>query len=285
MAIDWRANNTPQLMDLSYNYGKEAAGSFMESFGRFYNQQRQQKKDDLLMTGMEIQNKRQDLAFQSAEKDFIDEGKFYESGGIKNAGEYKSGGEALDPAFAGAFAPLGGVAPKTQPTKTTVNSSEANMAPANRMVEGESVSVPTTNYSLSKKVGGADESHDSYTDRGFSSIGRNLTPGVVSVNTDVYPLGTVFREPDGTVRVALDRHGNADPNVVDFYQSPDKYTQSKGNRELSVIGRIPKSELPRTPSAVRSSLSKFGRVPEGEDAITSLARIGSGGTTTLAQGI
>lgn len=145
-----------------------------------------------------------------------------------------------------------------------------NVGPAAPGARG--VETPVTFYSLSRRVGGADETHDKWTDRGFSSKGQNLTPGVAAVNDKVYPLGTVLRDAEsGQVFLATDRHGNADPNVVDIYVPPDAYQQAKVARRFEVAGRVDK--VPTTPEGVRAVLAEFGTVPEGESAVESLARI------------
>ena len=136
-----------------------------------------------------------------------------------------------------------------------------------------SESIPSTNFSLPKSVGGVDEKYDSNTAKGNAAAGeRLLTPGVVAVNTDKYPLGTVFRDTrTGEAFIALDRHGNDDPNVVDFYKEPKDYVQNKVNRSLQVITKI--EDLPRSVQGVRDLLSKYGKVPSGESAVETLARI------------
>jgi len=153
-----------------------------------------------------------------------------------------------------------------------------------RLPAAAAVERPVTFYSLSKRVGGTDETHDRWTDRGFSSKGQNLTPGVAAVNDKVYPLGTVLRDAEsGQVFLATDRHGNADPNVVDIYVPPDAYQQAKVVRRFEVAGRVDK--VPTTPEGVRAVLAEFGTVPEGESAVESLARLSSDGAevTTLAK--
>lgn len=133
--------------------------------------------------------------------------------------------------------------------------------------------TPVTFYSLGRSIGGADETEDKWTNRGFSSKGRNLTPGVAAVNDKVYPLGTVLRDAEsGHVFLATDRHGNQDPNVVDVYVPPDAYQKAKVVRNFEVVGKVDK--IPTTPEGIREALAPFGKVPDGESAVESLARMG-----------
>lgn len=101
-----------------------------------------------------------------------------------------------------------------------------------------SLNVPTTTYSTGAAVGGMDEMQDSWTNKGYTSTGKNLSPGVVAVNPRVHPHGTVFRDDNtGEVFIAADSHGNKDPNVVDIFQEGNTYSPQKVNRNLSVVGR------------------------------------------------
>lgn len=145
--------------------------------------------------------------------------------------------------------------------------------------------TPVTFYSLGKSIGGADETEDKWTNRGYSSKGKNLTPGVVAVNDSVYPLGTVLRDVDsGEAFLATDRHGNKDPNVVDVYVPPGAYRAAKVNRNFEVAGKV--DEIPATAQGVRDVLANFGNVPEGESAEESLARLsGSGDQGAGSEGL
>lgn len=135
--------------------------------------------------------------------------------------------------------------------------------------------TPVTFYSLGKSIGGADETEDGWTNRGYGSEGhQNLTPGVVAVNTKRYPIGTVFRDTEsGQVFLAADKHGNEDPNVVDVYVSPDSYQPRKVTRNFAVVGKL--DEIPATADGVREALAQFGTVPDGESAAASLAKLGA----------
>ena len=120
--------------------------------------------------------------------------------------------------------------------------------------------VPTTSYSFGAAVGGPDEMQDKWTNRGYSATGKNLTRGVVAVNTSKYPLGTVFRDDDsGEVYIAADKHGNKDPNVVDIFREPDQYKPEKVNRNLRVIGNA--GAVPKTPEGVQAVLDRFRSTP------------------------
>lgn len=100
-----------------------------------------------------------------------------------------------------------------------------------------SFKAQTTNYSLGKDAGGPDEMQDYWTNRGYSSTGKNLAPGVVAVNPKVFKHGTVFQDADsGEVFIAADSHGNADPKVIDIYQPPGEYKKDKRARNMRVIG-------------------------------------------------
>ncbi|CAN5773851.1 hypothetical protein BH09VER1_BH09VER1_46300 [soil metagenome] len=138
--------------------------------------------------------------------------------------------------------------------------------------EPQATPVPITHFSLGRDVGGADPVQDSNTNRGYSALGPNLTPGSAAVNTNKYPLGTIFRDNDtGEVFLATDRHNNEDHNVVDLYQSPDRYQDTKTSRNLSVIGRA--AHIPHNAEELRKFLASLGNVPEGESAAETLARL------------
>lgn len=133
----------------------------------------------------------------------------------------------------------------------------------------ETIVAPSTFYSLGKSVGGSDETQDGWTNRGFSSMGKNLTPGVVAVNESKYPLGTIFKDAaTGEAFIAADRHGNEDESVIDFYVPPNSYHRKKESRRLQVVGEV--SDIPDTAGGIRELLSKYGKVPSGESAQESL---------------
>lgn len=116
--------------------------------------------------------------------------------------------------------------------------------------------TPVTHYSTGRAVGGPDESQDKWTNAGYTATGKNLTRGVVAVNPQVYPLGTILKDRQtGEVYLAADKHGNADPRVVDIYQEPDNYTREKGSRTFDVIGRVDK--VPGDAAGVQRLLSTF----------------------------
>lgn len=141
----------------------------------------------------------------------------------------------------------------------------------------ESVGVPTTSYSFGAAVGGPDEMQDKWTNRGYSSTGKNLTPGVVAVNPKRYPLGTVFKDKDsGETFLAADIHGNKNQDVVDIFQEPDSYKPTNGRRNLAVVGKVDK--VPDTPEGVRDVLSKFQQT-DGT-GVPSLSQVVSAKTPT-----
>jgi 3D (Asp-Asp-Asp) domain-containing protein len=138
--------------------------------------------------------------------------------------------------------------------------------------------VPTTGYSIGKSYGGTDETEDSGTGRGVGSFENELRPGVVAVNTNIYPIGTIFKNADtGNVYIAADKHGNSNPNVVDIYYTPSQYKQLKEKGtpntpvNLAVIGKVDQRDIPRTSDGLKNFLSQYGNVPEGEGAYEFLA--------------
>lgn len=134
--------------------------------------------------------------------------------------------------------------------------------------KGSDMSNPkTTRYSLGAKVGGPDELEDKWTNRGYSSTGQNLTPGVVAVNDSKFPLGTIFKDEKGNAYIAADRHGNKDAAVVDIYEPPSAYGKSKTQPKLEVVGKVSRKQIPGTVEGVRKLLSQYGTVPPGESAV------------------
>jgi hypothetical protein len=139
-------------------------------------------------------------------------------------------------------------------------------------VEGEAMPTPTskneiiapsTAYSFGKSVGGPDELQDKWTNKGYTSTGPNLIEGVVAVNTNKYPLGTIFKDSEsGKVYVAADRHGNKDSGVIDFFQNPENYTGGKTNRRLSIIASIPKNKIPKTREGMSELIKQYSEVPD-----------------------
>ncbi|MFZ4775130.1 MAG: hypothetical protein ACOYM3_07200 [Terrimicrobiaceae bacterium] len=148
--------------------------------------------------------------------------------------------------------------------------------------QGPRATLPVTFYSLSKNVGGSDEAHDTWTDKGFSAKGQNLTPGIAAVNPKVIPHGSVLRDvASGHVFLASDSHGNEDSSVVDLYVPPEAYSQQKTEREFELVGKV--DEVPTTAEGVREVLAKFGTVPQGDSAAQSLERLtGNGGGESAA---
>ncbi len=146
------------------------------------------------------------------------------------------------------------------------------------------VVVPSTGYSLGRSVGGTDEMHDKYTNQGFSATGRNLTPGVVAVNTSRYQLGTIFRDPKtGYCYIAADKHGNSNAGVVDFYKTPRDYQESPpaSSTAMEIVQRGAGARgVGKTPEAIRAQLEDAcgkGSVPPGESAKDFLAGNKGGG--------
>ncbi len=136
--------------------------------------------------------------------------------------------------------------------------------------------TPTTHYSQGRSVGGPDEMEDRWTNQGYTATGKNLTEGVVAVNPKVYPLGTILRDEDtGENFLAADRHGNDDPNVVDIYQAPGRYTRESKPRRLAVAGRLEK--IPTTAEGVRRALADFGGQTPRESTPSSQGQDPTGG--------
>jgi hypothetical protein len=153
--------------------------------------------------------------------------------------------------------------------------------------EGRKITAPVTNYSLGTNVGGPDELNDGNeansknpskwpgTNQGYSATGQNLTPGAVAVNTKAYPLGTVFRDDNGYAYIAVDKHGNKDPNVLDLYQTPDNYKNSPtGPRNFTIVGQVDK--IGKSPEELKAQLAQYGKVPEGGSAKDWLVGNGAG---------
>ena len=123
--------------------------------------------------------------------------------------------------------------------------------------------APSTAYSFGKAVGGPDELQDKWTNKGYTSTGPNLVEGVVAVNTNKYPLGTIFKDSEsGKVYVAADRHGNKDSSVIDFFQNPENYTGGKTNKRLSIIGAVPKNKIPKTKEGMSQLIEQYSNVPD-----------------------
>jgi 3D (Asp-Asp-Asp) domain-containing protein len=128
--------------------------------------------------------------------------------------------------------------------------------------------TPYTTYSRSAKSNGGvgDEMSDPDTDAGRTATGKNLTPGVAAVNTDVFPLGTIFKDPtSGRAYLAADVHGNRNHHVVDLYTPPDQYSGESGHKHLLVIGQIPRSQIPKTADGIQKMLMGYhdGSVDQG----------------------
>lgn len=139
------------------------------------------------------------------------------------------------------------------------------------------ITARATNYTLGQEVGGSKKelNTDSYTNKGYSSTGQNLTPGVVAVNPSVYPIGTVFKDENGYAYIAADKHGNTDPGVIDFYRTPSQYDTSRtGPVNLSVVGQVDK--IGKSPEELREQIAQYGKVPEGEAARDFLVENGTG---------
>ncbi|MEI6278299.1 MAG: hypothetical protein WCQ16_02805 [Verrucomicrobiae bacterium] len=134
------------------------------------------------------------------------------------------------------------------------------------------IRVQATNFSLGQSVGGADETEDPNTNAGHAATGHGLlTPGVASVDPSVYPYGTIFVDEKGFAHIAMDKHGNRDHGVVDFYQSPGSYQKKKEARNLRIVGKS--LYIPRSVHEVRVVLGQYGKIPPGESAVESLAAI------------
>lgn len=112
---------------------------------------------------------------------------------------------------------------------------------------------PVTYYSTGGAVGGPDERQDKWTNRGYTSTGQNLSPGVVAVGSDSYPLGTILKDPDtGEVFIAADR--SARKRSIDIYEPPEDYSARTGSRNFNVIGR---EKVPGSVSGIQALLNKY----------------------------
>ena len=150
------------------------------------------------------------------------------------------------------------------------------------MRAGGSISAPFTTYSQGAAVGGLDEMQDGWTNKGYTSTGKNLSPGVVAVNPSVHPLGQVLKDPQtGEVFIAADSHGNENPNVVDIFQPGDSYRAASGNRQFDVVGQVDPKTL-TSAEAIQAARARYGN--NSDLAILSNVAAG-GGAHDLMTGI
>lgn len=118
--------------------------------------------------------------------------------------------------------------------------------------------TPTTAFTKGAGAGGPDEMQDTNTNAGRSATGQNLVRGIAAVNPDVYPIGTVFHDPQtDEIFIAGDVHGNKNPNVIDLYTDPDAAAyhaeQAKsGQRHLQVVGSV--KQVGSTPEEVQAQI-------------------------------
>ena len=125
-----------------------------------------------------------------------------------------------------------------------------------------------TYYSISTRVGGPDELPDKHygvkpgykgTDDGYTSTGKNLSFGVVSVNPRVFPHGTIFKDKNtGEIFIAADSHGNEDPTVKDIYAPPGEYGNYVANDpwDLEVIDKV--QSVPSTIKGLQELRKSYG---------------------------
>ena len=124
-------------------------------------------------------------------------------------------------------------------------------------VPGAGVLPPrTTAYSFGAAVGGGDEMQDSWTNKGYTSTGRNLSPGVVAVGSRAQ-LGTVYRDQNGRAYIAADTHGNKDKSVVDIFQ-PNYNPAAVAGLQLQPVGKVdvPYGTTPEALAAIRAQYER-----------------------------
>ena len=147
--------------------------------------------------------------------------------------------------------------------------------------------LPTTEYSQGSSAGGPDEMQDKWTNRGYSSTGQNLTPGVVAVNEKAHRLGTIFQDrKTGKHYLAADRHGNRRAGVVDVYKSPGTYGKT-GRPDLVAVGKIPRGDIPKSAAGMQRYLQSLDAGQKGSslrDTTRSLRPSGGAGTTNITGG-
>lgn len=141
------------------------------------------------------------------------------------------------------------------------------------VIQGKRVTVPMTYYSQGANAGGPDESQDTYTNRGYSSLGPNLTEGVVAVGSRAQ-LGTIYLDPSTQeVFIASDRHGNKDKNVIDAYRAPENYVMRRDAKDLVIVDKIPINKVPKTVEGIKRMRSDYAQRYFGEQRSYETAQI------------
>jgi hypothetical protein len=126
-----------------------------------------------------------------------------------------------------------------------------------------------------------DETTDSWTSKGYSSQGQNLTPGIIAVpqNNKFLPVGTVIRDTrTNYVYIVSDVHGNSNQgSTIDMYVDRSTYNVNNtvGNVNFEVLGR--ESTIGKSAEDVKAQLAKYGTVPPGASAAEDLIAAGKGG--------
>lgn len=116
----------------------------------------------------------------------------------------------------------------------------ANSQTANWNLRNEAgnqlVHPPLTVYSQGAAAGGQDEMQDSWTNKGFTATGQNLSPGVLAAGNRSQ-LGDVYTDQNGKSYIAADLHGNKDKSVLDVYQDGKNYNpNSVRGLQLTKVG-------------------------------------------------
>lgn len=123
---------------------------------------------------------------------------------------------------------------------------------------GEDLRQDLTVYSTGRDAGGRDEMQDSWTNKGYTATGENLSPGVVAVGSRDQ-LGAVYQDQNGRSYIAADLHGNKNKSVVDIYQEGRNYNpNSVQGLQLRKVGQE-KIPYGTTPAQLAEMRAKYER--------------------------
>lgn len=123
---------------------------------------------------------------------------------------------------------------------------------------GEDLRKDLTVYSTGRDAGGRDEMQDSWTNKGYTATGENLSPGVVAVGSRDQ-LGAVYQDQNGRSYIAADLHGNKNKSVVDIYQEGQSYNpNSVQGLQLRKVGQE-KIPYGTTPAQLAEMRAKYER--------------------------
>ena len=104
---------------------------------------------------------------------------------------------------------------------------------------GNQMLADTTSYSQGSNVGGRDEMQDSWTNKGYTATGPNLSDGVAAIGKGgKYKIGDIIKAGNN-IMIAADYHGNKNPDVIDIYRSGNNYQGQSGQMPVTVLGHEP----------------------------------------------